>query len=144
MGLFGNAKNNWHKAQAAALIQGMLEIEQSAGAFSRNPAQVANNLVGTRWDVSPHVFDGSSGMRPHKISIAAAALIAVVHGALNNDKIDLNILALWRCLSKILLAIGEGHVPLHSLNILDDSIIQGVVAEFDKILPSIELASRDI
>lgn len=79
VGLFGSISNNWSKAQAAAIIQGFLEHQVKHGLFDGNPVAIANQLVAQVWAVNPALFEGKTGPKPHKVSIAAFALAAGVH-----------------------------------------------------------------
>lgn len=75
MGLFSAVKDTYKKSEAAVVVQNLIEENVRDGIMeSKNPAQLANILVGRVWDSMPDVFSGKFGQRPHKITIAAAAL----------------------------------------------------------------------
>lgn len=74
MGLFSTIKSNWGKAHAASIVQGLLEALDKQGLYAGDPAAVANHLVGAVWELDPPLFDGKTGPKPHKASIAAYSL----------------------------------------------------------------------
>lgn len=132
MGLFGKVKNNWHKAQAAAIVQGMFEHHQQNGVFDLNPATTANVLVENLWSGAPNTFDGRHGYRPHKITAAAAAMMAVVYNAAKNGKLETNVLAMSMCVFQILKEIDE-HPTRYPLNQLDEGVLTEVHRQFDEV-----------
>ncbi|RCW85444.1 hypothetical protein [Phyllobacterium bourgognense] len=74
--MFGAIKNTYKMSEAAVVVQNLLQISLRAGLG--NPAadcaQMANNMVAIAWKDRPDLFSGKFGQRPHKISVAAAAL----------------------------------------------------------------------
>lgn len=132
MGFFKDTKNAWKMAEAAGIIQAMLEHQQRTGMFTMDPAKMANVMVAAVWNNSPETFDGRRGARPHKATLAAAALIAPIRGAAEQDRVDPNIGALAVCLAQILGEFGEkGH--LYNLNNLDEVIITSVIEQFEEV-----------
>lgn len=118
MGLFSGLKSNWKKSEAAVIIQNLLEIQQKAGLFDRDPAKVANSLIANVWEAMPDVFDGKFGQRPHKISVAAIALATEVKtGIYNNYKSSL-LIALGTLLDEV-----KTNGQLYPFNRVDDSLL---------------------
>lgn len=86
MGLFSGIKNNMRKAEAAVLIQKLLEHQAQLDMYPEfDPATMATKLIASAWDGRPEAFDGSlGGDRPHKLSIAVYALANAID-SLNPD-----------------------------------------------------------
>ena len=119
MGFFRGIKNNIKKSEAAVIIQNLLEMQSKTGLYDRDPASSANEIVGAFWDKSVNILDGRFGQRPHKISLAAAALGDAIsklgqHPYSNNYSI---------CLGNILNEISVNGA-LYSLNSLDHKLLE--------------------
>jgi hypothetical protein len=84
--LFSFVRNTLEKSKAAVVVQNLLEHQYNLGVFRHDPAKVANMLVGRVWDEKPDVFNGAFGQRPHKISVAAAALASGAAALRNDDE----------------------------------------------------------
>jgi hypothetical protein len=74
VGLFGAVSSTWSKAQAAAIIQGLLERQVTHGLLELSPLAVSNHLVANAWAINPGMFEGKTGPKPHKAAVAAFAL----------------------------------------------------------------------
>ncbi|MCF1708732.1 hypothetical protein L0V05_07885 [Tabrizicola sp. J26] len=72
--MFRGVKDQWKKAEAATVIEILLERQVKMGLLDANPALVANKLVEKAWDNQRQFFDGRIGNRPHKISFAAGVM----------------------------------------------------------------------
>ena len=123
MGLFSEAKNNFKKAEAAVIVQKLLEHQMSVplSGATLDPAKVANPLVGDVWDNKPDVFSGKFGQRPHKLAVAACALALGVN--FYDDREDTgNKFAAMMALGNLLSEI-EVNGPLYSLNSVDAVLI---------------------
>ena len=84
MGLFSGIKSNYKKAEAAVVVQNLLEHQQKFGFFDYSPKDFATKVVNDVWSEKPDIFNGKFGQRPHKISVAALSLAYAVD-LLNND-----------------------------------------------------------
>ena len=104
MSLFKGIKDNWKKAEAASIIQNLLEGQARVGAFAGDPATAANTLVKKAWAVNPEIFDGRYGQRPHKASLAATSLAMAVDGLSRASKFHAPLMA---ALAEILLDLEE-------------------------------------
>lgn len=127
MGLFGAIKNPYKKSEAAVVVQNLLEAQARAENFDLDPASYANQLVAAIWDQKPDVFDGKFGQRPHKLTVAAAAL---AHGIQQLDSSDDNwpslVLSLGNLLSEL-----EVNGQLYPLNSLDHCLLRVAVSAFE-------------
>ena len=74
MGLFGAVSSTWSKAQAASIIQGLLDQQVTHGIAELSPLAVSNRLVANAWAINPGMFEGKTGPKPHKAAVAAFAL----------------------------------------------------------------------
>lgn len=115
MGLFDWVRNTWRKSKAAVVVQNLLEFQVQNGLSDLDPAKTANKLVGAVWDSKPDLFSGKFGQRPHKISVAAAALVQGLHeypsGNPENGPI---VLALGMLLQEV--AVNGRLYPFNSLD----------------------------
>lgn len=137
MGFFSGVKSTWRKSEAAVVIQNLLEHQHKVGMFDPDPGRTANALIQAIWDSSPETFDGRRGVRPHKATIAAAALLVPIRAAVEEDAVNPNVLVMAVCLAQILTEIEQkGH--LYDLNNLDDFILSSVMGEFEALQPRLE------
>lgn len=74
--MFKSIKNNWRKAQAAVIIEILLDKLAAQGIFDGKPNLIANKIVEKVWELRPELFDGRRGHYPHKV-IAAATVLAL-------------------------------------------------------------------
>lgn len=136
MGLFKGVKNTWKKSEAAALIQKLLEIQKEQGMFTLDPAAAANMMVAKEWDKAPDFFDGRRGPRPHKVTVAACAMMPVIVGAVERDALTPNTMALVVCISQILTEIGT-HPEQFELNAKDEHVLGAYMEKFEEIQPKL-------
>lgn len=76
--MFKGIKDNWKKAEAAAVIEAALTDMRQAGTYDRDPAKGANAIVQKAWETQPEIFDGRSGVRPHKLTVAIVSMSMMV------------------------------------------------------------------
>lgn len=79
-------KNNWHKAQAAVVIELLFE-DALDDEIRAQAAKLANKLVEKAWESFPHFFDGSTNPRPHKMVTAAVTLAMTLERAPKDGRI---------------------------------------------------------
>jgi len=126
MGLFDGVRNTWRKSEAAVVVQNLLEIQVQNGLSVLDPAKTANQLVGVVWDSKPDIFNGKFGQRPHKISVAAAALVQGLHVYPSGNPEHAPIgLALGMVLQEVAI---KGR--LYPLNSLDETLLEAAVAAY--------------
>ncbi len=115
MGILSGVKNTFKKSEAAVVVQNLLEMLANTGMFSGDPAATGNTLIASVWDKAPHLFDGRFGQRPHKLSVAAAALAdAIEILPEGHDKRYSFILALGNILNEV--SVNGNLYPLNSLD----------------------------
>lgn len=61
-------------SQSAVIVQNLLEMHGRGTEVAPIAMQIANKLVQKVYDERPGLFQGKEGIRPHKMSIAAASL----------------------------------------------------------------------
>jgi hypothetical protein len=77
--MFSSLLTRWRMSQAGVTVQSLLELHNFQE-VSPNGAIVANKLVSAVYDESPRVVSGQAGLRPHKMTLAAAALAkGIIH-----------------------------------------------------------------
>ncbi|MCL5668515.1 MAG: hypothetical protein M1392_00605 [Gammaproteobacteria bacterium] len=135
MGLFSGIKSNYKKSEAAVVVQNLLEHYEL---LDLGPSLMANKLVAAIWEEKPDVFSGKFGQRPHKLTVAAAALANGIHLF---EKNDLNRSVLALSLGTILSEI-EVNGGLYPLNSLDRQLLEEAQAGFFKVAG--ELDNMDI
>lgn len=128
MGLFSGIKNNYKKSEAAVVVQNLLEHQQKIGLFDANPGSTATRLVGDLWDARPDIFNGNFGQRPHKLTVAAAALASGLRSQWPNES-DRN--AILVCLG-IVLSEVERNGSLYPFNGVDERLIALSLARFQE------------
>lgn len=75
MALFKALSTRFRMSQAAAIIEGLLELQARQGLlFEENAARLAGLLVHKIQTTMPEFFDGTHGPMPHKLTIAAVAM----------------------------------------------------------------------
>lgn len=129
MGYFSDATSAYKKSEAAAVVHNLLEHQAKIGLLDADPQQLANRLVSLAWEQKPDLFDGKSGQRPHKISVAAAAL---ANGIDQFAQKDTNRPALVLALGTILLEI-ETNGRLYSLSGVDHTLIEAAAMIFSEM-----------
>jgi hypothetical protein len=137
MGFFNDAKSVYKKSEAAVVVQNLLEHQAKIGLLDVNAQQLANRLVTLVWEQKPDIFDGKFGQRPHKISVAAAAL---ANGLDQFAKGDTNRSALVLSLGTVLSEI-ETNGRLYSLTGVDQTLIEAAAMIFSDAVKETE--SRD-
>lgn len=129
MGLFGGIKDNWKKAEAAVIIQNVFENLAKYGSFEGDPAKVANTLITDVWELKPDIYSGKFGQRPHKISVASAALAQGAMSAHPESSARANCaIALGQLLGEV-----ETNGRLYPLNSLDHTLLEAAVSIFTEI-----------
>lgn len=129
MGLFRGLTNTYKKSEAAVVVQNLLEyINRGGGMLEGQPAKLANELVGSVWDSKPDLFGGRFGQRPHKVSVASAALacgLATGQRRYPNDWMWFGV-ALGNLLSDI-----KVNGRLYPFNSLDQQLLEESVQRFE-------------
>jgi hypothetical protein len=92
--MFGGLTNTVKKSEAAVIVQEALEQVSPAGPLRSDAAEAATQLVATVWKQNPGLFEGRDGRRPHKVSVAAAALANGLKMLAGSDREPFILLAL--------------------------------------------------
>ncbi len=128
MGLFSGIKNTYKKSEAAVIVQNLLEHQQNVGLFDSDPGPTATKLVGDIWDAKPELFNGNFGQRPHKLSVAAAALAAGLGNQWPNESSkNAVVICLGIALSEI-----EKNGSLYAFNGIDERLISMAISRFQE------------
>lgn len=137
MAIFDNVRNNWRKAEAATVVQQLLENHRTFGFVGRNAARYANALIGLAWQQSSRMYDGSRGVVPHKVAVAASALAHGAKAAIGRDPRDPEAYVLVVCLGQILQDV-EQHDYLYTFNRLDEHLLGSATQSFSEVRDVIE------
>jgi len=125
--MLGWFKNTLHKSHGAVVAQNLIEMHAKTLWIDIDAHATATRLVAEAWDDNPDLFDGRYGQRPHKISVAAAALSRpFVLGIENREK--LNLFAM--CIGSILAEL-EKQGNRYPLSGLDHEILQAAGRHFE-------------
>lgn len=129
MGLFSWVSGNVQKSKAAATIQQYFEFSQRLGAFSGDPATMANKLVELAFNRVPDLASG--GLKGYVLAATVLSIVIMEIG-LPLEVRDYCAMALAGMLK---VASKEGH--LHSYN--DQAMLEtarNVLAQFRELVPS--------
>lgn len=137
MGIFTGARNTLRKAEAAAVVQRLLENQTRVGLVDCKPGPFANELVRAVWAQAPHLFDGSRGAIPHKVSVAAAALANGADALIRRNAQDPGAHALIICLGQILQDVEQNEY-LYPFNKLDEHLLGQAAGTFVGLAESLE------
>lgn len=126
MGLFSGLKSTYKKSEAAVVVQNLLEHQGKVGMFTGDPGKTATAMVASVWRAKPAVFDGSFGQRPHKLSVAAAALANAITALTQDSPHRAGIgIALGNLLSHL-----EVNGSLYPFNGIDQKLVETSLAVF--------------
>jgi len=126
MGLLSGITNTFKKSKAAVVVQNLLEHQAEAGNLEADPAKLANGLVTLVWDQKSDLLGGKFGQRPHKISIAAAALANGIEQIGPTSPIrNALIISVGNLLSEI-----ETNGAFYPLNGIDQALIESASSVF--------------
>lgn len=83
--MFARIYSNYRLSLAAVTVQNLLKMHGQGHIIGRDAATISNKLVAAVYARNPGLFDGRSGKRPHRFSVAAVAL---AHGseAMSDDR----------------------------------------------------------
>lgn len=126
MGLLNGVTDIYKKGEAAVVVQNLLEHQARIGLLDVDPGKLANHLVSLVWDQSPDMFGGAFGQRPHKISVAVAAL---ANGIDQFDEAESNRNALILSVGNILAELKTNGI-LYPLNGIDHTLIEAAASIF--------------
>jgi hypothetical protein len=130
MGIFGGIKDTYKKSEAAVVVQNLLEHQVKVGFYELNHAKVANQLVEYTWNKMPDIYGGKFGQRPHKLTVAASALI---NGISLASKDDVNRTALITSLRNLLAEI-DTNGEFYPFNSLDHKLLEKCSTGFIEVM----------
>ncbi|UUD64505.1 hypothetical protein D16iCDA_02010 [Pseudomonas seleniipraecipitans] len=133
MGLFRNIKNTYKQSEAAVVVQNLLEHQCQSGMYHADAAKSASSLVAVVWAQKPDIFSGVFGQRPHKISVAAAAL---ANGVFNLPESNTNRAGLVMALGELLAEVDVNE-RLYGFNGVDHELLGMALSAFDELYESI-------
>lgn len=127
--MFRGIKQKWRSAEAAALIESVLEEMASMGTFEGNAQQTGYKIVKGASDFRPELFDGRNGHFPHRISYAAAALAMTAERAPKDGQVFPVIMI---ALGMVLQAAGTGAATL-PFSPQDLMLLETAAATFEQL-----------
>ncbi len=126
--MFQGIKNTYKKSEAAVIVQNLLQLRKNEGGYYGDPASEATNLVKSVYEVTPELFNGKRGLRPHKLSFAAQALAYGLKDASGDSRKTLVFLA---CLEQVLQEVEKNQI-LYPLNQLDQTLLGDALLVFEE------------
>lgn len=119
--MFGKVATMMRMSEAAVVVQNLLEYHCRGTQAGQNAAKIANMLVQRVHDLRPEVVQGKKGTRPHKASLAAAAL-AVGLGKVADvpEQRDQILAALRELLFEV-----QTKPHLYALSLVDHALLEG-------------------
>lgn len=142
MGFFSGIADNWQKAQAACIVQNLLElhVDRLPAVPVIDPASEANRLVGLAWDSTPDIFRSNHGQRPHKVAVAVTALSK----PLFDDMVSLESKILYsKCLATVFEEFS-GRGAFWRISSIDRVLIEKAQERFDNANLFINTAQTNI
>lgn len=122
MGVFKSVKENFRKAEAAVVIEVILDMQAQRGVFPvANRKRIAHNLVAFLWKDDPSLLDGSTYPYPNKAVVAARAL---AKGAQHEQRPRVRA-ALWIALGTVLHDL-ESNSFKYGLSQFDLMLLEGL------------------
>ncbi len=134
MGLFSGIKNTYKKSEAAVVVQNVLEDAKRIGVFDSDPAKVANKMIEAAWSSRPDVFDGSYGVRPHKVAVAA---FSFAYAIANAPKPGVLRSTLFYPFSKLMIEI-ERNADFFPFNNIDNKLLSTAVSIHRDLIKEME------
>lgn len=143
--MFKGIKDNFKKAEAAVIIENLLQTQIDSGVFETRLTvkNIANKMIQQAWDVKPDLLGGRFGTRPHKLSIALfAASVTVI--STGNSKADSSSAFQEVCLIIFSNLINELEVNgrLYKLSETDNVVIELAVETVTPIMNKINSSSQ--
>lgn len=147
--VFSAIKNTYKKSEAAVVVQKLLEqvISQFPHMNWRTgepAAEVANVYVGALFTARPDMVNGHYGVRPHKVTFAAASIACGLVMTQNSEQ-----LAKFQQATYAALCIILGHTQsagsLYKFNSVDSSLLEyasAVLGDFSEQASSTPLAGQ--
>jgi len=126
--MFRGIKNTYKKSEAAVIVENLLQLRKTEGAFYGDPASEANNLIKFVYEKNPERFNGNRGLRPHKLTFAAQALANALKEAPENSR---NTLVFMACLEQVLQEVEKNQV-LYPFNQLDEFLLREALNIFEE------------
>jgi hypothetical protein len=109
-------KDTQKRAEAADVLQALLQAQASFGALGDDPVSVAQRLVLAAWEADPEALDGRLyGQRPDKTTLAAIALASAMDVLPRGSHTHAFVL---HCLRQLVADLAEpgGRLPLNPVD----------------------------
>lgn len=131
MGLFSNIKDSYKRSEASAVLQSYFANQAGAVWGGKETAEtLANKLIETTWEMHPAFFDGSYGVRPHKLVLAACTLSCAIDAyGLYSQEADY----LAEAFIDIMTNITQNKDSL-SLNAVDNTLLISCMPVYNKMV----------
>jgi hypothetical protein len=127
--MFRGIKHKWRSADAAALIESVLEEMASLGTFDGNAQQMGHKIIKGASDLRPELFDGRNGHFPHRIAFAAASLAMTAERAPKDGQVFPIVMI---ALGMLLQAAGAGAATL-PFSPQDLTLLETAAATFEQL-----------
>lgn len=118
--MFSFLKDTFKKSETAALVARLLDFQKKNGIGNLNSNKFANEIVHMLWEQKPEIFQGKTGVRPHKMASTAMALcngFAILEGDSRNK------LAILAALANVLTESSENR-SLYKFSRLDEDLFE--------------------
>lgn len=145
--MFRGIKHKWRSAEAAALIESVLDEMASVGTFDGNAQQMGHKIIKGASDLRPDLFDGRNGHFPHRIAYAAAALAMTAERAQKDGRLypilmialgtvlqaSINAAASLPFSPQDIMLVNAATTTFEQLSADEDDVLQGMDVLGDKI-----------
>lgn len=140
MSLFSFFSNLLAKAKASIIVENLLIIQNERFNFDDNISKTSQELINQVFESMPDVYEGKFGVRPHKITIAIAALAEGLNKInVENKLFTPYLLSLATALNEV--EINSG---FYSFTNIDYTLINTSVKILEQKEREFELKNKDI
>lgn len=136
--MFSFLKDTFKKSEAAALAAKLLDFQKKNGLWNLNSNKFANEIVHMLWEQKPEVFQGKTGVRPHKMASTAMALC---NGFIILEGDSRNKLAVLAALANVLTESSENRSK-YGFSHLDEELFERASFLLNKFSLEVEQAQN--
>lgn len=140
MSLFSFFPNLLAKSKASIILENLLTIQKEKYNFDDNISKISQELINQVFESMPDVYEGKFGVRPHKVTVAIAALAE----GLNKINVDNKLFSPYLLSLATALNDVEINSGFYSFTNIDYTLISTSIKVFEKKANEFEHENREI